>query len=39
VLATIYRVLGIDAAQTTIPDHSGRPVHLLRDPDPIKELI
>ena len=37
VLATIYRHLGIDL-QTTIPDHSGRPVHLLDDTTPIKEL-
>jgi hypothetical protein len=37
VLATIYRHLGIDP-QTTIPDHSGRPIYLLDDPTPIKEV-
>ncbi|MEX0700871.1 MAG: DUF1501 domain-containing protein [Planctomycetales bacterium] len=39
VLATIYRVLGIDPAQTTLSDHTGRPIHLLDDPRPIKELL
>jgi uncharacterized protein (DUF1501 family) len=37
VLATVYRHLGIDP-QTTLPDHSGRPVYLLDDPTPIKEV-
>jgi uncharacterized protein (DUF1501 family) len=37
VLATLYRHLGIDP-QTTLPDHSGRPVYLLDDPTPIKEV-
>jgi hypothetical protein len=31
-------VLGIDP-KTTIEDHTGRPVHLLEDTNPIKELI
>jgi hypothetical protein len=39
VLATLYHVLGIDAGQTTLPDHMGRPVHLLEDCEKIKELI
>ena len=39
VLATLYHVLGIDPDQTTLPDHSGRPVHLLEDSTKIKELI
>lgn len=38
VLATIYRVLGIDAAQT-FPNFSGRPIHLLDDREPIRELV
>jgi len=37
-LATLYRALGIDLA-TTLPDHTGRPVHLLDDCEPIKELM
>lgn len=38
VLATLYRVLGIDPT-STLPDHAGRPIYLLDDPEPIKELI
>jgi uncharacterized protein (DUF1501 family) len=38
VLATLYHVLGIDP-QTTIPDHSGRPMYLLDDPRTIAELV
>ncbi|MBY0521828.1 MAG: DUF1501 domain-containing protein [Gemmataceae bacterium] len=38
VLATLYGVLGIDASQTALPDHMGRPIHLLEDPEKIKEL-
>lgn len=38
VLATVYRVLGIDPA-VTIPDHNGRPQFLLDDRDPLSELI
>jgi hypothetical protein len=37
VLATIYRVLGIDP-QTTALDFTGRPVYLLDDREPITEL-
>ena len=37
ILATIYRHLGIDPA-TTIPDHDGRPRHLLDVRDAIAEL-
>ncbi len=37
-LATLYRVLGIDPA-LTFPDHTGRPMYLLDDPDTIKELV
>lgn len=37
-LATIYRALGIDLS-TTLPDHTGRPMYLLDDCEPIKELL
>jgi hypothetical protein len=38
-LATLYReVFGIDPA-TTLPDHSGRPVYLLDEREPIRELL
>ncbi|MGE3804483.1 MAG: DUF1501 domain-containing protein, partial [Gemmataceae bacterium] len=39
VLATVYRVLGYDPDHTSVPDLQGRPVHLLDDSTPIKELI
>jgi uncharacterized protein (DUF1501 family) len=39
VLATLYQeVFGIDLA-TTLPDHGGRPVHLLDDTRLVKELL
>jgi uncharacterized protein (DUF1501 family) len=38
VLATVYRNLGIDVAQTSIPDHNGRPQYLLEHQTPISEL-
>jgi hypothetical protein len=38
VLATIYRIFGIDP-QTTIPDHTGRPMYVLDDREPIAELV
>jgi hypothetical protein len=38
-LATLYHVLGIDAASTTLPDQTGRPIYLLDDPEKIKELV
>ncbi|MBX9790334.1 MAG: DUF1501 domain-containing protein [Pirellulales bacterium] len=37
-LATIYRHLGIDAQQVTLPDRAGRPVPILREGHPIAEL-
>jgi hypothetical protein len=37
-LATLYRVLGIDSAMT-FPDHLGRPQYLLEDRTPIDELL
>ena len=38
ILATIYRHLGIDS-QITFPDHSGRPIHILSEGSPIRELV
>jgi hypothetical protein len=38
VLATLYRVLGIDPA-TSLPDYNGRPQHLLEDRQPVPELL
>jgi uncharacterized protein (DUF1501 family) len=35
--ATMYRLLGIDPA-TTLPDHQGRPMYLLDEREPIREL-
>ena len=37
-LATLYRVLGIDPA-VTLPDYNGRPIYLLDDRHPIAELV
>ena len=37
-LATLYELLGIDAA-VTVPDHTGRPQFILDDRDPIDELL
>ena len=37
VLASLYRHLGIDPA-TTIPDHNKRPMHVLDDREPVREL-
>jgi hypothetical protein len=38
VLATLYHVLGIDP-ELTSPDHTGRPMYLLDDREPIRELV
>jgi uncharacterized protein (DUF1501 family) len=38
-LATIYRHLGIDFERVTLPDFSGRPVHIVRNGKPIRELV
>lgn len=38
VLATLYRHLGIDPA-LTIPDYNSRPMHVLDDRDPVRELL
>jgi hypothetical protein len=38
IMATIYRVLGIDP-RTTLDDFNGRPQYLLDDPRPVSELV
>ena len=38
-LATIYRHLGIDAANVALPDFQGRPVPILREGHAIPELL
>ena len=38
VLASHYRHLGIDPART-IPDFDGRPMHVLDDREPVRELM
>jgi hypothetical protein len=37
-LATVYRVMGIDTS-LTFPDYSGRPVPILNEGEPIRELF
>jgi hypothetical protein len=39
VFATLYRNLGINVAETTIPDNNGRPQYLIDRHEPIQELI
>jgi uncharacterized protein (DUF1501 family) len=39
VAATVYHHLGIDARNTTLPDHFGRPVSILETGEPIHELV
>jgi uncharacterized protein (DUF1501 family) len=38
VLACVYRHLGIDPA-ITIPDYNSRPMHVLDDREPVRELM
>jgi len=38
ILATVYHVLGIDYRQTFL-DHTGRPVPILGEGEPIREII
>jgi hypothetical protein len=38
VLSTIYRTIGIDPART-FPNHTGRPVPILDDREPVGELL
>jgi hypothetical protein len=37
VLSSLYRHLGIDPA-VTLPDHAGRPMHVLDEREPVREL-
>jgi hypothetical protein len=38
VLSTMYRAMGIDPSQT-FPSGSGRPMYILDDREPVRELI
>jgi len=38
-IATIYRHLGIDAKSVTVPHPTGRPVLILPEGEPVRELI
>jgi hypothetical protein len=38
VLATLYRTIGIDPART-FANGSGRPIYLVDDREPVRELI
>ncbi len=38
VLATLYRTIGIDPAQTFV-NGAGRPIHIVEDREPVRELI
>jgi hypothetical protein len=38
VLSTLYRAIGIDPAQT-FPNLAGRPMHIVEDREPIRELL
>lgn len=39
IFATLYHNLGIEANRLTVPDQSGRPIHILEHPEPVRELI
>jgi hypothetical protein len=39
ILATMYHLLGIDAADTVIPDRLNRPVHLLPHGSVVSEML
>jgi hypothetical protein len=38
VLSTLYRAIGIDPAMT-FPNGSGRPMYILDDREPVKDLL
>jgi arylsulfatase A-like enzyme len=39
ILATLYHLLGVDVAATTVPDQLGRPTHLLPHGEIVAELL
>jgi hypothetical protein len=39
ILATVYHLLGVPVAETTIPDRLGRPTHLLPHGEVVAELL
>ena len=38
VLSTLYRAVGIDPSQT-FPNNTGRPIHVVEDRSPVRELV
>ena len=38
-IATIYRHLGIETKEATVPHPTGRPVLILPEGEPIRELV
>ena len=39
VTATVFHHLGIDASKVAFPDQTGRPIYLVEDGEPIRELV
>ena len=39
VTATVLHHLGIDARKVAFPDQTGRPIWLVEDGEPIRELV
>jgi hypothetical protein len=39
VAATVYHHLGIDGAHVAFTDHQNRPLHLIENGQPIRELL
>lgn len=39
VTATVFHRLGIDARKVAFPDQTGRPIYLVEDGEPIRELV
>jgi hypothetical protein len=39
ITATVFHHLGIDAAKVAIPDQTGRPIYLVEQGEPIRELV
>ena len=39
IAATVYHHLGIDGRTTSFPDRAGRPLYLVENGEPIRELV
>ena len=39
VTATVFHHLGVDARKVSFPDQTGRPIYLVEDGEPIRELV